>query len=89
MVPIVDHRKRVSTTQKMRKKTAFFELFARRFAKSVRKQVFFHVFRGTLYIIYTLLLFLYIVDKGEGEYYAENAKKRRFLSFLRDVPQKV
>ena len=90
VVPIVDHRKRVSTTQKMRKKKpAFFELFARRSAKKCEKTVFFHVFRGTLYIIYRLLLFLYIVDKGEGEYYAENAKKQRLLSFLRDVPQKV
>ena len=31
------------------KKTAFFELFARCPAKSVRKQCFFHVFRNTLY----------------------------------------
>ena len=35
---------------KMRK-TAFFELFARSPSKSVRKQVFFHVFRFTLYTV--------------------------------------
>ena len=77
------------------RKSAFFELFARRSSKSVRKQLFSlfsrHFEQSSQKMRKTAFfeLFALIKFRQKCEKFAKNAKKQRFLSFLRDVPQKV